>query len=302
MVEATFMLVRNEPAGVGWWRRFTATVCDGLVILFGLAAPAAVLGSIYGDPGGWGEAAGAVAIVVAPLYFALLQAKSQTVGQRFTRTTVRRADSLDRLGYGRAFSRALLTLLFVLTGIVWIVDVLWPLWDKRNQALHDKPVGSIVVNVDALGYHLPSWVLSLVLTLVAFLATIRIFTLFISSAPALLFAVVAVLLLVWAWRRSWKQYRAPLVRLPGARIASPSGAIAPVREQISHGDGEGASTLKSSLKENANAVSIACSFLAFVIALRIFEYAGLSLGAFAWLYVVGVVPPAVVFLIWLGRR
>lgn len=26
-----------------------------------------------------------------------------------------------------------------------ILDYLWPLWDSKNQALHDKVVGSVVI-------------------------------------------------------------------------------------------------------------------------------------------------------------
>jgi len=28
-----------------------------------------------------------------------------------------------------------------------ILDYLWPLWDRKKQALHDKVVGSVVVRV-----------------------------------------------------------------------------------------------------------------------------------------------------------
>ena len=29
--------------------------------------------------------------------------------------------------------------------LIWLTDGLWPLWDQRRQALHDKLVGSVVV-------------------------------------------------------------------------------------------------------------------------------------------------------------
>lgn len=53
-------------------------------------------------------------------------------------------DDLERLGYRRAFGRAFVTLAFLVT-YVWILDVLWPLWDERKQALHDKVADSVVV-------------------------------------------------------------------------------------------------------------------------------------------------------------
>lgn len=56
------------------------------------------------------------------------------------------------LGYGRGFARALVegilrlvNLLFFLLGLIWILDMLFPLWDKKRQTLHDKVVGSVVI-------------------------------------------------------------------------------------------------------------------------------------------------------------
>ena len=39
----------------------------------------------------------------------------------------------------------LLNLLYFLVGLVWVLDMLFPLWDKRRQTLHDKVVGSVVI-------------------------------------------------------------------------------------------------------------------------------------------------------------
>ena len=67
---------------------------------------------------------------------------------------VRAVGAQDRgaLGYGRAFGRALvegvlrlINLVFFLLGLVWILDMLFPLWDKQRQTLHDKVVGSVVI-------------------------------------------------------------------------------------------------------------------------------------------------------------
>lgn len=145
------MTMRNHPGqgSASWGTRVAATLVDAGVIFLIVVALVAIPALIYGDPGGWGEVGGVFVLVVAPLYFALLQAEGQTVGQRSFGIDVRRRGSLDRLGYGRAFSRALVTFFFILTGIVWIFDVLWPLWDEHKQALHDKVVGSAVVEVGA---------------------------------------------------------------------------------------------------------------------------------------------------------
>jgi uncharacterized RDD family membrane protein YckC len=69
-----------------------------------------------------------------------------------------RGGSLEPLGYGRAFGRALfagflraLELLSILLGVIWLVDMLFPLWDKQRQTLHDKVVGSVVLRGQPAG-------------------------------------------------------------------------------------------------------------------------------------------------------
>ncbi len=76
----------------------------------------------------------------------------QTVGMMAARVRAVGAEDRDGLGYGRAFGRALvegvlrlINLVFFLLGLVWILDMLFPLWDKRRQTLHDKAVGSVVI-------------------------------------------------------------------------------------------------------------------------------------------------------------
>ena len=36
----------------------------------------------------------------------------------------------------------------VTLGIVWVIDILLPLWDKQAQSLHDKMAGTYVVKVE----------------------------------------------------------------------------------------------------------------------------------------------------------
>jgi uncharacterized RDD family membrane protein YckC len=78
--------------------------------------------------------------------------RGQTVGMMAA--GVRAVGDGDRaaLGYGRAFVRALvegilrlLNLLFFVLGLLWVLDMLFPLWDRKRQTLHDKVVGSVVV-------------------------------------------------------------------------------------------------------------------------------------------------------------
>jgi hypothetical protein len=42
------------------------------------------------------------------------------------------------IGFGRAFGRYAITAVFGFLFIPVILDYLWPLWDKKNQTLHDR--------------------------------------------------------------------------------------------------------------------------------------------------------------------
>ena len=39
----------------------------------------------------------------------------------------------------------LLNLLYFLLGLIWVLDMFFPLWDMQRQTLHDKVAGSIVI-------------------------------------------------------------------------------------------------------------------------------------------------------------
>ena len=58
------------------------------------------------------------------------------------------------IGYGRAFLRCLMEQIFRLLpattlflGIVWLLDMLFPLWDRKRQTLHDKIAQTVVLRV-----------------------------------------------------------------------------------------------------------------------------------------------------------
>lgn len=48
------------------------------------------------------------------------------------------------IGYGRAFDRYAIIAVFAFFVLPVILDYVWPLWDAKNQVLHDKVVGSVV--------------------------------------------------------------------------------------------------------------------------------------------------------------
>ena len=93
-----------------------------------------------------------VGAAITLLYGAILcgSARGQTVGMMALKTRVVTADQGTPLGFWRAAGRAAFEyLLFVLVVIPWVLDMLWPLWDARNQTLHDKISGTVVVSLQA---------------------------------------------------------------------------------------------------------------------------------------------------------
>lgn len=84
-----------------------------------------------------------------------LRSWSATPGKRVLGISVRLLDGPGRLGWqviarrvGFLYGVSLLSLVPVVSyvaGVVWLLDYLWPLWDKPRQALHDKIARTVVV-------------------------------------------------------------------------------------------------------------------------------------------------------------
>jgi uncharacterized RDD family membrane protein YckC len=55
------------------------------------------------------------------------------------------------VSFGRAFGRALLEQVLRFTVVIWVLDMLWPLWDSKRQTLHDKAVGTVVIRTRNTG-------------------------------------------------------------------------------------------------------------------------------------------------------
>jgi uncharacterized RDD family membrane protein YckC len=78
--------------------------------------------------------------------------RGQTVGMAMVKIRVVRDGTHDAIGYGRAFGRALLEQVLRQLGVlvplgilIWILDMLFPLWDKKRQTLHDKATSTVVL-------------------------------------------------------------------------------------------------------------------------------------------------------------
>ena len=104
-----------------------------------------------------GNAGVSVAVLAGAIWFAfcvwwvLLLRRGQTPGKLIMKLWVVR-DSADPAGWGLMLVREVLVkgLLFGLIGgttfyIGVLVDLLWPLWDRNKQTLHDRSQGTHVV-------------------------------------------------------------------------------------------------------------------------------------------------------------
>ena len=133
-----------------WWSRVGAYVIDSLLLLVPLAVLIAVLFALNpdDDSGAWAVlTVGYLATLVLPfVYFTVMHGsgRGQTYGKRALGIRVV-DDNGGPIGRGRAFGRYAITLAFGIFFIPAVLDYLWPLGDKRNQSLHDKAVGSLVV-------------------------------------------------------------------------------------------------------------------------------------------------------------
>ena len=142
----------DEQQLASWGRRLAALLVD--VVVLGLAITTALFAA--GMPADElrdrvenGETLLVVVLFLIPeaIYYTwMVGSRSQTVGKMVLGIKVVDAESRAPIGYLRAFRRWLSTA--ALRALFWIptiVDHLWPLRDRRNQALHDKVARSVVV-------------------------------------------------------------------------------------------------------------------------------------------------------------
>jgi uncharacterized RDD family membrane protein YckC len=158
-----------------WGKRFAAWLIDGIIlgiasyllirafvpdyltsIQRALDAAAAqdqtAMTSLINDIAGEAVKAGLVTWVFSTLYcIAFWTTTAQTPGKMVLGISVRRTDAPGPLDVVTAVRRRLLSaiqLVPYISGIYFIVfllDGLWPLWDEKRQALHDKVAGTQVV-------------------------------------------------------------------------------------------------------------------------------------------------------------
>ena len=161
MNDEFFAAPTDEPSAPvwelsGWWRRAGAYVIDSLVI----GVPALFLSDLFTSDtadtaNDFAIEGGAILFVfaVTAVYFmwTMTAWNGQTVGKRVTDIRVVKENG-EPMTAGYAFVRQSLVmgilfgwLALLLLYIPTFLNYLWPLWDEKNQALHDKMVKSRVV-------------------------------------------------------------------------------------------------------------------------------------------------------------
>jgi uncharacterized RDD family membrane protein YckC len=149
----------------GWWSRVGATLIDGIIIGVGALLIMALFGSVFSIGFFASDEAGVVAVIVglmlsfvaiaivALLYAPLMMARTngKTLGRMALGIRVVRANG-QPMTFGFAMLRevAVKALLFGIAGSITfglanLADVLWPLWDDENRALHDFVVNTRTV-------------------------------------------------------------------------------------------------------------------------------------------------------------
>jgi len=129
-----------------WGQRVGAFVIDELFIFVVTFCAVIALGLRHRFAGHL------LSLVMAAAYYAVLNGSEmgQTFGKRVFGIQVRDAASGGPIGVHRAGLRYIFVGLFrviLFFGLFALLDGLWPLWDPKRQALHDKIAGSVVVRV-----------------------------------------------------------------------------------------------------------------------------------------------------------
>jgi uncharacterized RDD family membrane protein YckC len=142
----------------GWWSRVGAALIDGLIIGVGGILLLIVFGAVFSAGFFASDEAGVISLIVglmlafgafaivSLLYAPWMMARTngRTLGRMAMNIRVVRADGRPMtLGLAMLREVAVKWLLFgviggsVTFGLSSLLDVLWPLWDEENRALHD---------------------------------------------------------------------------------------------------------------------------------------------------------------------
>ena len=145
----------GQPPYAGWGLRLGALLLDVLILVIPIVIVGVVLGAVIGGDGTAGEDEGAAAgliitvlsVVLPYLYYGATMGRQgdkngQSIGKQVVGIRVVREDG-NPVGFLWAMLRELVK--GVLGTFTLLINYLWPLWDKKNQAQHDKVKSDLVV-------------------------------------------------------------------------------------------------------------------------------------------------------------
>lgn len=147
------------PPYAGYWARVGGWLIDWVILLVvgyiieivcsaGHIAWVNVHNSSNNTTAHVSVAAPIVQVLVVILYGAFFcgSSRGQTIGMMAVGVRAVDRDNGQPIGFARALGRgAFEYLMFIIVGIGWVLDMLWPAWDRRHQTLHDKVTRTIVV-------------------------------------------------------------------------------------------------------------------------------------------------------------
>jgi uncharacterized RDD family membrane protein YckC len=145
------------PVLAGWWRRVGAQLIDGLIVSIGAVILFVAITAPFSIGFFANDTVGVVAViagallavacvaVVALLYAPAMMARTggRTLGRSAMGIRVIRADGRPITFWFAVLREVVVKALLVGTassftfGLAWLLDILWPLWDEENRALHD---------------------------------------------------------------------------------------------------------------------------------------------------------------------
>ena len=152
----------GRPALASWGSRVIAQIVDGIIIALGAVVLFAILAALglTVDTDGGAAAFIVTALfavlafsIVALLYAPVLMSRTngQTLGRMVVNIRVIRADGGPMTFWFAALREIVVKSLLVgvvssfTFGLSWLLDILWPLWDEENRALHDFVVNTRVI-------------------------------------------------------------------------------------------------------------------------------------------------------------
>ena len=136
----TFIPNPNVGKKAGLFRRWFANAIDPIVATILYFILLSIFGAIFGKSGR-GVAIGIVTIGYGA-FFCWLLSKGMTLGKWLLREKVVEKLTGNYPGFWRMVLRE--TIGKGVSGII-VIGFFWAIWDKDNQALHDKIAGTVVV-------------------------------------------------------------------------------------------------------------------------------------------------------------